>query len=67
MNDPTQRVFINAVDVRRRFGISDMSLWRWVKDPAIGFPQPMRINNRRYFRIDEIEAFERRQLDGRAA
>lgn len=36
-------------------GISDMSLWRWLHDPSLGFPQPVYIAGRRYFRASEIE------------
>ena len=35
-------------------GISDMSLWRWLNDPAMGFPRPLVISRRRYWRETEI-------------
>lgn len=28
-------------------GVSDMSLWRWME--SAGFPQPVRVNRRRYW------------------
>jgi len=53
---------ITAAEVRARFGgISDMSLWRWLADEALGFPRPVRIQRRRFFREAEIEAFIERQ------
>ena len=43
-----------------RFGdITPMTLWRWLKDPNMNFPQPIVINRRRYFELSEIEAWER--------
>lgn len=30
-------------------GISDMSLWRWLNNPEMGFPQPRVIARRRYW------------------
>lgn len=53
---------ITAAEVRARFGdISDMTLWRWLDDAALGFPRPVRIQRRRFFREAEIEAFIERQ------
>jgi hypothetical protein len=37
--------------------ITPRSLHRWKNDPAMGFPQPVRINHRDYYIPDEIEAF----------
>ena len=35
-------------------GISDMSLWRWLNDPKLGFPKPIVIQRRRYWREADI-------------
>lgn len=35
-------------------GISDMSLWRWLNDPAMAFPRPLVISRRRYWREADI-------------
>ncbi len=57
--------FLTAPQVRQRFaGISDMTLWRWMHDERMGFPKPVVINRRRYFRLTDIEAFEKRQPVG---
>lgn len=56
--DPNSR-FLTASQVRTRFGeISDMTLWRWIRDGDLRFPQPVVIQRRRFFRLAEIEAFE---------
>ncbi len=53
--------YLTARQVRERFGnVSDMSLWRWLHDPKLGFPQPIRIQRRRLFNEEEIAAFEAR-------
>jgi predicted DNA-binding transcriptional regulator AlpA len=39
-------------------GISDMTLWRWLKDPKLNFPQPVQIRNRRYWRRSEINGWK---------
>lgn len=35
-------------------GISDMSLWRWLNDPKLNFPKPIKIQTRRYWREAEV-------------
>ncbi|GAB5430334.1 MAG: hypothetical protein Devi2KO_37930 [Devosia indica] len=54
--------YLTATQVRARFGnISDMTLWRWLQDDALGFPKPMVINRRRLFREDQIIDWEARR------
>ena len=38
-------------------GISDMSLWRWLNDPVLGFPQPIYIQRRRYWYEADLAAW----------
>jgi excisionase family DNA binding protein len=42
--------------VCERYHVTDRTIDRWIKDGKLGFPQPVMINKRRYFR-------ERRLLD----
>ena len=44
-------------------GISDMSLWRWLNDPKLSFPQPIVIQRRRYWHEVDIIAW----IDARAS
>lgn len=54
--NPNKR--IQASEVRELCGgISDMSLWRWLNDPALGFPKPTYIGRRRYWREADIIAW----------
>lgn len=51
--------YLTASQVKARFGgISDMTLWRWLQDDALGFPKPMVVNRRRLFREDAILGWE---------
>lgn len=60
--------FLPARKVLDRYGISDMTLWRWLRDENMGFPQPTYLGRYRYWRIAEIEAWEAEQeARGRAA
>jgi predicted DNA-binding transcriptional regulator AlpA len=56
-----------ATATRSRYGVSDMTIFRWLADPGLGFPQPIRINGRRYWRLADLQAFEARQAKTEAA
>lgn len=40
--------------LRDLVGVSDMSIWRWLKDNKTDFPRPKYIGRRRYWREAEI-------------
>lgn len=58
---------IPAADVLKLCGgVSDMTLWRWLKE--LGFPKPIYIGNRRYWRQkDVLDWLEARPQDRGAA
>jgi len=47
-----------AAKVLKRYSVSDMTLYRWLTNPKLDFPAPIRINNRRYWRLGDLQAFE---------
>ncbi len=51
-------VHVSAVEARRICGgLSEMSFWRYLKDPKyvrLGFPRPIWIANRRYWRLGDL-------------
>ena len=58
--DPAAPRLITAAQVRQRFGgVSRMWLHRRIRYD--GFPRPVRIAHRRFFRLDQIEQWERQQ------
>ena len=49
---------IKAATVRELCGgVSDMSLWRWLNDPDLNFPKPIKIQSRRYWREADVAAW----------
>jgi len=44
--------------VRERYGVSEMSVWRWRHNETLGFPKPTVINGRLYWYLRELEAWE---------
>jgi predicted DNA-binding transcriptional regulator AlpA len=55
------QTYLPAAQVRARYGVSDMSLWRWLKNEDLAFPHPIRINNRRFWRLSDLRAWEASQ------
>jgi len=53
--------------VRERYGVTDMSIWRWRRNPALAFPKPIIINGRCYWRLEELEAWEATRAEETAA
>lgn len=59
-----QPVFISAGSARRRYGnLSTTSFWRWERDETLGFPRPILISGRKFFKLRELEAWEARLPD----
>ena len=58
--------FLGATQVRRRYGdMSDMTLWRWLNNPEMGFPRPYYFGRLRFWRRSDLEAWEAMQLGAR--
>jgi predicted DNA-binding transcriptional regulator AlpA len=56
----------NAKQVRVRYdGISDMTLWRWLHDEELGFPKPIWIQGRRFWKESELVSWERTRPVGK--
>jgi predicted DNA-binding transcriptional regulator AlpA len=53
--------FLTARQLRSRYDVSDMTLWRWLQDPKLEFPQPTIIRRRRYWPLQDIEHWERQR------
>jgi predicted DNA-binding transcriptional regulator AlpA len=53
---------ITSAQLKARYGnISDMTLHRWERDERMSFPQPLRINKRKYFSLSQIVEWEKRR------
>jgi predicted DNA-binding transcriptional regulator AlpA len=56
------RTYLKTAQVRRRYGdISDMTIWRWLKDEELGFPRPLRIKRERFWKLSELTGWEQRR------
>ena len=57
------RRYLTGPQVRERYSLSDVGLWRWLRDDKLGFPQPvMRVRDRRYWLEEDLIAWERSMI-----
>ena len=61
--DTTQN-FLTGPQVLKRYGISEMTLHRWQKNDNLGFPKPMIVNRRKFFKVEDIVQWERQKAAG---
>lgn len=60
MDDQVADYLVPDVHVQREFSITAMTLWRWTRDPELGFPPAISIKNRNYRSRAALEAFKSR-------
>ena len=52
-------ILLTAAQTRARVGgVSAMCVWRWMRDPRVQFPQPIKINARNYWRIGDLRRWQ---------
>jgi predicted DNA-binding transcriptional regulator AlpA len=54
----TSRRFLTTEQVRKRYNITNQTIWRWLRDPELGFPKPETIRRRRYWLEAKLDAFD---------
>jgi Helix-turn-helix domain len=61
MTVPAQSELLPTRQVCARYRVNIRTVERWLENDKLGFPQPIYINKRRYFHLNELEAFERQR------
>lgn len=54
--------FLPSKAVQERYATTSMTLWRWSNDPRyahLGFPSPIKLGSRNYWRLSDLQAWER--------
>jgi len=54
-------VFLQASKVWARYGVSFMTINRWIKDERVGFPKPIYLGRLRFWKLADLEAWEANQ------
>jgi predicted DNA-binding transcriptional regulator AlpA len=58
--------FLTGPQVQARYSKSHVSIWRWMNDPDLGFPKPVKINRLNYWKLSDLEAFEAAKMEAAA-
>ncbi len=57
----TERRFLTIKEVASRYGVSRVTIWKWLKERRTGFPRPVQIGERTpRFRLSDLETYEQR-------
>ncbi len=51
-------IHLTSSTLVQRFGVNVRTLHRWLAKPSLGFPRPVVINGRRYWKADEVARWE---------
>lgn len=55
--------YMTGPEVRKRYSVTAQTLIKWTRDERLGFPKPLTIRRRNFWRPDELDAFDQRQRD----
>jgi len=56
--DPFNSIYLPARAVWERYGVSDMTIYRWLQDDRMGFPKPTYFGRNRYWRLADLKSWE---------
>ena len=56
--------FLPGPAVWRRYGVTSMTLHRWLADESLAFPKPVYLGRFRYWRLSELEQWELNSTEG---
>jgi predicted DNA-binding transcriptional regulator AlpA len=63
-----ERRYINRKQLREIIPVSDMSIWRWERDPEVAFPAPVKLaNGRNYWWLPAILDWQRTRAERQTA
>jgi predicted DNA-binding transcriptional regulator AlpA len=55
------QTLLTGPQVQNRYQKSHVTIWRWIRDSELAFPQPMKIRRLNYWRLSDLEQWEAMQ------
>lgn len=56
---------VTAAQILARYSISEITLWRWLRDNDLAFPRPLYIRKRRYWQATDLTDWEQECIQQR--
>jgi len=61
-------ILLTSAQVRARVGgVSNMCIWRWMRDERVQFPHPVKMNQRNYWRLGDLRRWQAQRMTKAAA
>ncbi len=61
-------VLLTSAQMRARVGgVTNMCIWRWMRDPRVQFPHPVKLNRRNYWRLGDLRQWQAERMTKAAA
>jgi predicted DNA-binding transcriptional regulator AlpA len=57
--------YLSSQDIQARYRISRSTLYRWIENPEISFPEPVKIGHRILWREADLKVFDERIVEQR--
>jgi len=59
---------LTSAQTRARVGnVSTICIWRWMRDPRVQFPRPVKINAQNYWRLGDLRQWQAERMTKAAA
>lgn len=56
--EQTRTTYLTGPQIQARYSVTKMTVHRWLADPRLGFPRPIKINGRNYWAVSEIDSWD---------
>jgi predicted DNA-binding transcriptional regulator AlpA len=64
-NEDADELFFPGPKVAARYDVSDMTLYRWLRDERMQFPKPTYLGRNRYWKLSDLVSWEINRAAGR--
>ena len=54
----SEKSYLPRRKLPKRYGVTEMTVWRWERDPLLGFPDPLVVNGKKFYAVAALEAWE---------
>ena len=56
--EQARKAYLTGPQIQARYGVTKMTIHRWLVDARLGFPRPLKINQRNYWLESEVDEWD---------